>query len=56
MGSLPYAAPEILIGSGHSFEADFFSLGVIFYEIICGTLPFGEEVEDPYLVLEKIMT
>ena len=27
MGSLHYIAPEVLDGSGHSFEADLFSLG-----------------------------
>jgi len=27
MGSLNYIAPEILEGSGHSFEVDLFSIG-----------------------------
>lgn len=50
MGSLHYIAPEVLDGSGHSFEVDLFSLGVIFYELVCGTLPFGEEEKDPIKV------
>lgn len=50
MGSLHYIAPEVLDGSGHSFEADLFSLGVIFYELICGALPFDENEKDPIKV------
>lgn len=56
MGSLYYIAPEVLDGRGHSFEADIFSLGVVFYELICGSLPFGDDEEDPVKVYEKIMT
>ena len=55
MGSLHYIAPEVLDGRGHSFQADIFSLGVIFYELICGNLPFDEE-EDPVKVYECIMS
>jgi cGMP-dependent protein kinase len=63
MGSLHYIAPEILDGSGHSFQVDLFSLGifsiwllylyfkgVIFYEFICGALPFDENEKDPIKV------
>ena len=56
MGSLHYIAPEVLDGSGHSFEVDLFSLGVIFYELICGSLPFDEEEMDPIKVYQAIMT
>ena len=56
MGSLHYIAPEVLDGRGHSYTADIFSLGVVFYELICGSLPFGDEEEDPVKVYEKIMT
>ena len=35
-------------GKGYSFEVDIYSLGVIFYELICGFLPFGEDLDDPY--------
>ena len=56
MGSLHYIAPEVLDGRGHGYEADIFSLGVVFYELICGSLPHGDEEEDPVKVYKKIMT
>ena len=50
-----YIAPEVLDGTGHSFEADIFSLGVLFYEIICGVLPFGNSTNDPYKIYDEII-
>ena len=55
MGSLHYIAPEVLDGSGHSFPADIFSLGVLFYEMICGNLPFGNDVENPKEIYREIL-
>ena len=55
MGSLHYIAPEVLDGRGHNFLADIYSLGVIFYELICGNLPFDYE-QDPIKVYESIMS
>jgi len=48
LGSPHYLAPEILEGKGYGFEVDIYSLGICFYEFICGFLPFGEELDDPY--------
>lgn len=41
-GSVDYVAPEYLMGERGSFRSDLFSLAVIAYEMITGTLPFDE--------------
>jgi serine/threonine protein kinase len=49
-----YLAPEILCGMSYTFCADYYSLGIIFYEFIMGHKPFsGNTLRE---VKEKIMT
>ena len=47
-------APEIIAGKGYSFNADLWSLGICLYEFLCGVVPFGEDLEDPYVIYEEI--
>ncbi|KAJ3434809.1 serine/threonine-protein kinase pkga-related [Anaeramoeba flamelloides] len=47
VGTPAYLAPEILLGQGHSFEVDWWALGIITYEFVAGYPPFGgEEIEE----------
>ncbi|RKF76111.1 Serine/threonine-protein kinase 32A [Golovinomyces cichoracearum] len=39
-GTLAYLAPEVFSGNGYSCEADWWSLGVLFYECIYNKRPF----------------
>lgn len=48
-GSFGYAAPEILLGSGHGKPCDIWSLGVITYTILSGYSPFRAETVDDFL-------
>ncbi|KAK4148120.1 serine/threonine-protein kinase cot-1 [Dichotomopilus funicola] len=45
-----YAAPETFTGEGYSFEADWWSLGVIIYLLLLGHLPFWSDTSDDDLI------
>ena len=36
-------APEVIIGNGYEFAADVWSLGVMIFEFMYGSMPFGGE-------------
>lgn len=42
-GTPDYLAPEVLRGTGHGKGADYWSLGVLIYEMIMGYTPFGAD-------------
>ncbi|KAF9764635.1 putative cell cycle serine/threonine-protein kinase CDC5 like protein [Nosema granulosis] len=54
-GTPNYIAPEVLFGkaSGHSYEADVWSLGVIIYTLLIGVPPFQKKnVEEIYKMIK----
>ena len=54
-GTPEYLAPEFLLGGGHGKAVDWWSLGVLLYEMLCGLPPFySENVNEMYeLILKK---
>lgn len=48
-------APEIITGKGYVQYVDLWSLGVVLYEFMCGFVPFGDTLEDPYDIYEQII-
>lgn len=55
IGTPHYMAPEIITGKGYSFPVDYWALGIMLYEFLCGYVPYGDDVEDPYEIYEKIV-
>lgn len=44
LGTLQYSAPEYFLGHSGSATSDLYSLGVIAYEMLTGSLPYGAKV------------
>ena len=47
-GTPSYIAPEILLNSGHGIAVDWWSLGILIYELISGKDPFYDP--DPLII------
>ena len=52
-GTPEYLAPEILLNKGHGKPVDWWTFGVLLYEMIAGIDPFSDE--DPMLIYQKIL-
>ncbi|XP_057952736.1 probable serine/threonine protein kinase IRE isoform X2 [Malania oleifera] len=52
-GTPDYLAPEILLGMGHGATADWWSVGVILFELLVGIPPFN--AEHPLQIFDNIM-
>ncbi|GIL52826.1 hypothetical protein Vafri_8590 [Volvox africanus] len=46
VGTPDYLAPELLLGTGHGPEVDWWALGTILYEFITGTPPFNADTPE----------
>lgn len=55
LGTPHYIAPEVILGTGYSKYADYWSLGVMLYEFTYNRLPFGADENNPFLVYQSIL-
>jgi serine/threonine-protein kinase len=57
MGTAQYLAPELIRGGKPSFQSDIYSLGITFYEIITGKVPFdsSDPKEVVAMQVKKVM-
>ena len=53
-GTPNYLAPEIILNKGYNFSIDYWSLGVILFEMLVGKDPFHNH--DPMLIYQNILT
>jgi CRP-like cAMP-binding protein len=57
IGSPYYRSPEMIMGRGYSKATDYWSLGVVLYELVYEHLPFTITSEDPVVIVyEKILS
>ena len=55
VGTPEYLAPEVILGKGYTCTIDWWSLGVMVFEFICGPLPFGSDTEDQLQLFKEIL-
>ena len=52
-GTPEYLAPEIILNKGHGKAVDWWTLGILLYEMLVGIDPFSDD--DPMMVYQKIL-
>jgi serine/threonine protein kinase len=52
-GTPEYLAPEIITSKGHGKPVDWWAVGILIYEMLCGAPPFDEE--NPVEIYKKIL-
>ena len=53
VGTAEYIAPEVITGFGHSSSVDWWTFGILIYEMLCGRAPFQGTNRDE--IFKKIM-
>lgn len=56
VGTPHYMAPEVVSGKGYNFMADYWSLGVLLYQLIYHKFPFSSNCIDIITVYKNILT
>lgn len=56
VGTPDYLAPELIKSEPYSYPVDWWSLGILIFELICGLTPFYTGKEDPTSMYGHITT
>jgi len=54
-GTPEYMAPEVVLGKGHDIAVDYWALGILVYEMVCGETPFADDNMDNMKVCKNIV-
>jgi serine/threonine protein kinase len=54
-GTPEYLAPEIVLGKGHDEGVDWWAVGILIFEMLCGVSPFADESGDQIKIARKIV-
>merc|ERR1712217_389421 len=54
IGTPHYMAPEFTCKEGYGAAIDFWALGVVFFEMVCGHLPFGHKETDTKAIMKEV--
>ena len=54
-GTPEYLAPELVYGKGHNKGVDYWAVGVLIYEMLCGSSPFADDSNDQMKICKKIV-
>jgi cGMP-dependent protein kinase len=54
-GTPYYVAPEVILGKGYSFSADYWSIAVTLFEILYGRVPFGHKCKNVLEIYQEIL-
>ena len=54
VGTMHYMAPEIILRKNYNNAVDYWSVGIILYEMVYGQLPFGQGERDPIKIYAEI--
>ena len=57
-GTPEYMAPEVFLGKGYGLEADWWTVGILLYELLMGYTPYSHEGQetDPRRILRNIIS
>ena len=55
IGTFHYMAPEVIKGNNYYNSADYWSVGIIIYELFYGRLPFGNGESNPLKIYREIL-
>ena len=55
VGTPMYMSPEVILGKSYNFKVDYWSVGIILYEIFYGNTPFGNSTRDVSKIYKEIL-